>query len=56
MLNNESNLWVEDRLVLDLTYYPFLRNFEKVLNEASILLKPNEEHKIVFGEKPPMIS
>ena len=31
------------------------RDSQKVLNEAQILLMPNEEHKTVFGEKPPMI-
>ena len=55
MLNNKRNPWVEDRLVLDLTHHPLLRDFQKVLNEAQILLTPNEEHKTVFGEKSPMI-
>ena len=55
MLNNERNPQVEDRLVLNLTYHPLLKDFQKVLNEAQILLTPNEEHKTVFGEKPPMI-
>ena len=32
-----------------------LRDFQKVLNVAQILLKPNEEHETVLGEKPPMI-
>ena len=32
-----------------------LKDFQKVLNEAQILLTPNEEHKNVFGEKRPMI-
>ena len=31
------------------------KDSQKVLNEAQILLMPNEEHKTVFGEKPPMI-
>ena len=55
MLNNESNSQVEDRLVLTLTYHPLLKDFQKVFNEAQILLTPNEEHKTLFGEKPPMI-
>ena len=55
MLNNERSPQVEDRLVLNLTYHPLLKDFQKVLNEAQILLTPNEEHKTVFGEKPPMI-
>ena len=51
---NERNHRVEDRLVLNLTYHPLLRYFQKVLNEAQILLTPNEEHKTVLGEKSPM--
>ena len=54
MLNNERNPRVEDRLVLNLTYHSLLRDFQSVLNEAEILLTPNEEHKTVFEEKPPM--
>ena len=42
-------------MVLNLTYHPLLRDFQKVLNVAQILLKPNEEHETVLGEKPPMI-
>ena len=49
LLNNERNPQVEDQLVHNLTYH------QKVLNEAQILFKPNEEHKTVLGEKPPMI-
>ena len=49
MLNNESNPRVEERLVLNVAGH-------KVLNEAQILLTTNEQHKTVFGEKPPMIS
>ena len=30
-----------------------LRDIQKVLNEAEIFITPNEEHKTVFGEKPP---
>ena len=52
MLNNERNSRVEDRLGLNLTCHPLLRDFQKVLNEAQILLTPNEEHKTAFGEKP----
>ena len=55
LLNNERNPWVEDRLVLNLTYHPLLRDFQKALNEAQIPLTPNEEHKTVFEEKSPMI-
>ena len=54
MLNNERNPEIEDRLVLNLTYHPLLRDFQKVLNVVQILLTPNEEHEAVFGEKPPM--
>ena len=54
LLNNERNSRVDDRLVLNPTYHLLLRDF-KVLNEAQILLMLNEEHKTVFGEKPPMI-
>ena len=36
-------------------YHPLLRDFQKVLNEPQILVAANEEHKTVFGEKPPMI-
>ena len=32
--NNESNTSIEDRLVLNLTYHPLLRDFQKILNEA----------------------
>ena len=53
--DNESNARVEDRLVLNLTYHPLLRDFQKVLNDAQILLTPKEEHTTVLGEKPPMI-
>ena len=35
--------------------YLLLRDSQKVLNEAQILLMPNVEHTTVFGEKPPMI-
>ena len=41
--------------ILNLMYHPLLRDFQKVLNEAQILLTLNEEHKTVFREKPPMI-
>ena len=41
------------RLILNLTYRPLLKDFQKVLNEVQILPLPNVEHKIVFGEKPP---
>ena len=34
LFNNESNNKVEDRLVLNLTYHPLLRDFQKVSNEA----------------------
>ena len=53
MLNNERNPQAEDRLVIDLMYYLLLKDFQKVLNEVQILT-PNEEHKTVFGEKPPI--
>ena len=49
MLNNERNPQVEDWLVLNLTYHTLLRDFQKVLNEAQILLMPSEERKTVFG-------
>ena len=55
MLDNERNPQAEAGLVLNLTYNPLLRDFQKVLNEEKILLTPNEEHKTVFGEKYPMI-
>ena len=55
MLNNKRNSWAEERLVLNLTYHPLLRDFQKVLNKAQILHTPNEEHETVFGKKPPMI-
>ena len=54
LLNKERNPQVEDRLVLNLTYHPLLRDFRKVLNGTQILFTPNGEHKTVFGEKPPM--
>ena len=54
LLNNERNPQIEDRLVLNLTYHPLLRDFQKMLNEAQILLTPNKEHKTVFVEKLPM--
>ena len=54
MVNNERNPQIEDRLVLNLTYHPLLRDSQKVLNVAQILLTPNEEHETVFGEKHPM--
>ena len=54
LLNNERNPWVEGQLVLNLTYHTLLIDFQKVLNEAQRLLTPNEEHKGVVGEKPPM--
>ena len=54
LLNNERNPWVEDRLLLNLTHHPLLRDFQNVLNEAQILLMSNEECKTVFGGKPPM--
>ena len=38
LVNGESNPLVEDRLILNLTYHPLLRKFQKVLNEAQILL------------------
>ena len=56
LLDNERNPQVEDRLVLDLTNHPLLRDFQKVLNETQILLTPNEEHKTVFEDKTPMIA
>ena len=55
MLNNESNLRVEDWLVLNLTYHQLLKDFQKVLKGAQIRLMPNEERKTVFREKPAMI-
>ena len=55
LLNNKRNPQAEDWLVRNLTYHPLLRDFQKFLNETQILLTPNEEHKTVFGEKPPMI-
>ena len=55
MLNNERDSQAEDRLVPNLTYHPLLTDFEKVLNQAQILLTPSEEHKTVFGENSPMI-
>ena len=55
MLNNERNPQVEDRMLLNLTYHTLLKYFQKVLNEAQILLTPNEEHRTFFGKKPPMI-
>ena len=55
LLNNERNPQAEDRLVLNLTYHSLLKDLQKVLNEAQILLTANEEHKTVFGEKSPMI-
>ena len=55
LLNNERNPQIEGRLVLTVTYHLLLRDFQKVLSEAQVLLTPNEEHKTVSGEKPPMI-
>ena len=51
LLNSERNPQVEDRLVLNLMYHPLLKDFQKVLNEAQILLTPNDEHKTVFWKK-----
>ena len=45
LLKNERNSRVENQ--------PLLRDIQKVLNEAQIFITPNEEHKTVFGEKPP---
>ena len=42
-------------MVLSLTYHTLLRDFQKVLNEAQILLTQNEEHKTILREKPAMI-
>ena len=42
-------------LVLTLTYHPFIKNFQNVLNEAHILLTPNKDHRKDFRDKPPMI-
>ena len=53
---NERHHRVEDRLVLNLTYHPLLRYFQKVLNERQILLTPNEKHKSNLREKPLMIA
>ena len=47
-----SNVRVEDRLVFNRTYHPLLRDFQKVLNEAQVLLTSKEEHKTFWGEKP----
>ena len=48
---NERNSPVEDRLVLNLTYHSLLRDFQKVLNEAQILLTPNEgTQNCLWGE------
>ena len=55
LLNNDRKPQIEDRLVLSLTYHPLLRDFQKVLDETQTLLLRNEEHKAIFGEKPPMI-
>ena len=46
----KRNSQVDDRLEFDLTYHPLLRDFQKVSNEAQILLTANEEQKTVFGE------
>ena len=46
----KRNSQVEDRLEFDLTHHPLLRVFQKVSNEAQILLTPNEEQKTAFGE------
>ena len=43
-----------NRLVLSLTYHPFLKNFQNSLNEAHILLTHNKEYRKVFGDKPLM--
>ena len=51
MLNNERESQVEDRLIFNLAYHSLLRDFQKVLNEAQILLTCNEKHKTVFREK-----
>ena len=54
LLNHESNPRVEDRLVLNPSYHPLLRDFQKVLNQAQILLTYNKKHRTVFGEKLPI--
>ena len=42
-------------LSLTLTYHPSVKSFQNVLNEAHVLLTPNEEHRKVFGDNSPMI-
>ena len=46
----KRNSQVDHRLEFDLTHHPLLRDFEKVSNEAQILLSPNEEQKTASEE------
>ena len=42
LLDKVNKVRNNDRLVLTLTYHPFIKNFWNVLNEAHILLTPNK--------------
>ena len=55
LLDKTKEVRSNDRLVLTLTYYHSIKNFQNVLNKAHIVLAPNKEHRKVFGDKPPMI-
>ena len=55
LLDKVKEVRNNDRLVLTLNYYPSIKNFQNVLNEAHILLTTNKEHRKVFEDKPPMI-
>ena len=55
LLDKVKEVKNNDRPVLTLTFHPSLKNFQKVLNEAHIILTPNKEHRKVFGDTAPMI-
>ena len=54
MLDKVKEVRNNDRLALTFTFYPSIKNFQNVLDEAHILLAPNKKHRKVFGDKRPM--
>ena len=52
MLQKEQNHPEENKLTLNITYYPAFQNTKTILEELQILLAPDIEHQKVFPNVP----
>ena len=52
LLNSQRRKENEDKLVLNITYHPFLAKLKVVMTRIHLLLTPDNDHNKVFRDVP----